>query len=64
MPDLAVEIISPNDSMKQVRRKAAIYLRHGTQLVWIVMPDKKGVEVCRVRENDEIECDLIGLDGT
>ena len=30
MPDLAVEVVSPSQSLAQVRRKAAVYLRHGT----------------------------------
>ena len=41
MPDLAVEIVSPSNTMPQIRRKAAIYLNHGTKLVWIVIPSKK-----------------------
>ena len=63
MPDIAVEIKSPNDSMAQIRRKAAIYLRHGTKLVWIVLPDKNGVEVCKLNETGKIQTEFIGADG-
>ena len=64
MPDLAVEIVSPSNSLKQVRRKAAIYLQHGTQLVWIVLPERKGIEVCRLQQDGSTKSDFIGRDGT
>ena len=41
MPDLAVEVVSPSQSLAQVRRKAAVYLRHGTSLVWIIDPQAR-----------------------
>ncbi len=62
MPDIAVEIKSPKDSLAQMRRKAAIYLRHGAQLVWIVIPDKKNVEVCRLDDNGSIQNEVINAD--
>ncbi len=46
-PDLAVEIVSPFDSPRQIRRKAALYLRAGTRLVWVVYPDERFVDVYR-----------------
>ena len=64
MPDLAVEIMSPSNTMPQIRRKAAIYLRQGTQLVWIVMPKTKRVEVCKLDEGGEIRTEGIGADGS
>ena len=63
MPDIAVEIKSPSDSMAQMRRKAAIYLENGTQLVWIVIPDQRGVEVCRLDDEGGIQTEMIGIDG-
>ena len=36
MPALAVEIKSPDDSLKELREKANYYLLNGTRLVWIV----------------------------
>ena len=64
MPDIAVEIKSPNDSMAQMRRKAVIYLRHGARLVWIVIPDKQVVEVCRLDENGDMQTESIDADGS
>ncbi len=45
MPDLAVEIISPSQSLAQARRKAKAYLRLGSALVWLVDPMRKNAEV-------------------
>jgi Uma2 family endonuclease len=45
MPDLAVEIKSPDDTFKEMRDQAAYYLAHGTQLVWLVYPEQRIVEV-------------------
>jgi Uma2 family endonuclease len=44
-PDLAVEVKSPTDSIRAVRDKAALYLAHGTQIVWLVFPETQRVEV-------------------
>lgn len=45
-PDLAVEVVSPTDSIRDVQRKAQKYLRLGTRMVWIVYPDDQSVDVC------------------
>ncbi len=45
-PDLAVEVKSPNDSVRELQRKARKYLSYGTQIVWIFYPDDQTVDVC------------------
>ncbi|MEZ4727153.1 MAG: Uma2 family endonuclease [Caldilineaceae bacterium] len=45
MPELAVEIKSPTDTIKQLREKADYYLANGAHLVWLVFPGKRYVEV-------------------
>lgn len=47
MPDLAVEVVSPSQSLAQVRRKAEVYLRHGSQMVWLIDPQALSAEVWR-----------------
>ena len=64
MPDLAVEILSPTDTLRQVRRKAALYLRHGTQLVWIVLPAEKGVDVCRSVDGARLDIEFVSSEGS
>ncbi len=63
MPDLAVEIKSPTDSLQEVRRKAAVYLANGTTLVWIVLPAEKGVDVCRASADSGLNIEFVGRDG-
>lgn len=46
-PDLAVEVVSPGDTYNEVETKVARYLDAGTQLVWVVRPRLKRVEVHR-----------------
>ena len=50
MPDLAVEVKSPDDSYKEMREKAAYYLAHGSRMVWLVFPEKRIVEVYTPQE--------------
>ncbi len=45
MPDLAIEIKSPEDSYTTLRDKAGYYLANGTKVVWLVYPEKRAVEV-------------------
>lgn len=44
-PDLAVEVISPSNTVREMARKRREYFRAGTRLVWQVYPDRKEVEV-------------------
>lgn len=47
VPDLVVEIRSPNDTEADVRAKLSLYLEVGVPLVWIVDPQKQTVEQVR-----------------
>ena len=63
MPDLAIEIASPSDSLKQLREKSQIYLDNGSRLVWIVLPAEKGVDVCRSVDGPRLDIEFVGQDG-
>ena len=58
MPDLAVEIQSPSDTMSKLRHKARAYLENGTAIVWLVLPERRGVEVCRLGEDGAIHSEF------
>ena len=58
MPDLAVEIQSPSDSLSKMRRKAQVYLEHDTSIVWLVLPDRRVVEVCRLAADGAVQSEL------
>lgn len=46
MPDLAIEIQSPDDKPRELREAAEYYLRNGARLVWLIYPALRLVEVC------------------
>ncbi|MCA0457801.1 MAG: Uma2 family endonuclease [Chloroflexi bacterium] len=52
MPDVAVEIQSPRDSIKKLREKADYMLANGTRMVWLVYPAKQLIEVVTL---DDVE---------
>jgi Uma2 family endonuclease len=46
-PDLAVEVVSPNDSYYDVEAKVGEYLDAGVKLVWVINPANRTVKVYR-----------------
>lgn len=46
-PDLAVEVLSPSDSITKIERKLNVCLMHGTHLAWMIDPRRKWVRVYR-----------------
>jgi Uma2 family endonuclease len=66
IPDLVVEILSPDDSMRQVADKIAEFLEAGVPLIWLVDPENQTVTVYRsltdttkLTASDTINADLI-----
>ena len=47
VPDLVAEIVSPNDTQREVAEKAAMWMRFGVRLVWVLQPDTRTVDVYR-----------------
>ena len=62
MPDLAVEIKSPSNTLAELRRKAATYLNHGSQLVWIILPASQSAEVHRLEPHGDLQSEIIAAD--
>ena len=46
-PDLAVEVVSPSDTLIEVEEKVQDWLTAGTRMVWVVNPRRKAVAVHR-----------------
>jgi Uma2 family endonuclease len=46
-PDLAVEVVSPNDSAYEVMSKVVEYLDAGVALVWVIDPAARTVQIFR-----------------
>lgn len=45
VPDLVVEVASPNDSPQQVEEKARMWLSYGVRLVWTMHPVTRTVNI-------------------
>jgi Uma2 family endonuclease len=45
VPDLAVEVLSPNDNLTELEDKVDQYLLDGVQRVWVLNPQKQKVSV-------------------
>jgi Uma2 family endonuclease len=63
-PLLAVEVLSPSDTMGKTMERVTDQLRFGTRLVWVVDPEARNVTVYRpgkepyvVKENGELTGD-------
>ena len=65
VPDLAVEIVSPNDVWTKLMGKKDRYRRSGTAEVWIISPDSREVYVYSkqgdriLREDAELTSELL-----
>ena len=49
-PDLAVEVVSPNDNARLLEEKVQEYLDAGIRLVWVIYPDSRTAHVYRPGE--------------
>jgi Uma2 family endonuclease len=46
-PDLAVEVLSLNNTRKEINERLKDFFNSGTMLAWIIDPKNMRVEVCR-----------------
>jgi Uma2 family endonuclease len=46
-PDIAVEVVSPNETYEEVEAKVAEYRSAGVKLIWIISPKSKTVMIRR-----------------
>ncbi len=53
-PDLAIEIISPNDLHEKVSNKVLEYLEAGVKQVWLVSPEIRTVTIFRSMEQVQV----------
>jgi Uma2 family endonuclease len=61
-PDLAVEVISPSDTVRRIEGKVAQWLESGARMVWVMSPKMHTVTVYRslteivvLTENDKLD---------
>jgi Uma2 family endonuclease len=53
-PDLAIEVLSPDNSGPKVRRKARAYLENGGRLVWALDSRRQTLTVYRPNREPEV----------
>lgn len=62
-PDLAVEVVSPSDTLYEVEEKIEEYLEAGVKLVWIVNPKKRTVTIYQPNVEPQTLTEADTLDG-
>ena len=62
-PDLAVEVLSPDDTVSEVEEKVAEWLEAGAHMVWVVSPKLHTVTVYRSLTDIETLTEKETLDG-
>ena len=62
-PDLAAEVLSPNDTIHKAHEKALAWLEAGTALVWVLNPAWRTVTVYRSPDDIQTLTDQAALEG-
>jgi len=52
VPDLVVEVVSPNDSASYMEQKTLEWLEFGVRLVWVIFPDSQRVHIYQQGERN------------
>jgi Uma2 family endonuclease len=63
MPDIAVEIQSPDDSIDALRDRIEYFLQNGSRLGWILYPETQTADACTL-ENGILKIEAIDADGS
>ena len=58
-PDLAVEIVSEDDSYKKIMAKVKAYLQQGTKVVWVIFASTQEVLVCTAADKYYVDLDEV-----
>jgi len=62
-PDLAVEVNSPSDTVREVEKKVMQWLEFGCRLVWVVSPKLRNVTIYQSLTNVVVLTETDTLDG-
>jgi Uma2 family endonuclease len=54
-PEIAIEVVSPTDTAKHLKRKIDAYLEGGAKSVWVVYPEARSVEVYRANQRQNLK---------
>jgi Uma2 family endonuclease len=53
-PDLAVEVLSPTNTVEEIHAKIVEYLENGTKLIWVINPEEQYILVYRSPQPDRL----------
>jgi Uma2 family endonuclease len=62
-PDLAVEVLSPDDRPGETLGKVADWLEAGTRLVWVIDPERRLARIYRQDGTESVLHEADELDG-
>jgi Uma2 family endonuclease len=62
-PDLAVEVLSPGNTVQEIDEKVALYFAAGSRLVWVINPKRRTAAVYRSPLEVRIVSESDALDG-
>ncbi len=63
-PLIAVEILSPDDRLSELRERAEDFSRMGVENIWLIDPEKRHAFTWGAHENDWLAADRLELAGT
>lgn len=53
-PDWTIEVLSPGQGYRKIRKKVIRCLQHGTQIGWLIDPDEESVTIYKSKKDIEI----------
>lgn len=66
VPDLVLEVVSPNDRRRDVLAKVGDWLEAGVQVVWVLWPEERRLtvfrsasDICVVESSDTLTCESL-----
>lgn len=58
-PDIAVEVVSPSNTERDIRHKMELYITHGTRLVWVIYVEEQTAYVYRSEPDGTINLRIL-----
>jgi Uma2 family endonuclease len=63
VPDLVVEVISPNDLAEEVETRLTDFIRAGVPLIWVIYPNTRSIRVIRKGASEPVHFEDDELSG-
>jgi Uma2 family endonuclease len=53
-PDMLVEVLSPGNSSRQIRKKLTEYFAKGVRLIWVIAPEDRTLTIYRTADEGRV----------